>query len=70
VREFVYSDAVARRVKQSESAGVVAGFVENNSPASNAGLRTEDWIKQIDGAAVAWASRPCHSTRLGGAKGV
>lgn len=53
VREFVYSDAVARRVKQSESAGVVASFVKHDSPASIAGLRMEDWIRQIDGAAIA-----------------
>jgi serine protease Do len=48
-REFVYGDAVARRIKVAEGAGVVAHFVKPNSPASTAGLRTDDWIKEIDG---------------------
>jgi serine protease Do len=48
-REFVYGDAVARRVKVAEASGVVAHFVKPNSPASIAGLRTDDWIKEIDG---------------------
>ena len=49
VREFVYGDAVARRVKVAEGSGVIAHFVKPNSPASIAGLRTDDWIKEIDG---------------------
>jgi serine protease Do len=49
VREFVYGDAVARRVKVAEGTGVVAHFVKGNSPAFVAGLRTDDWIKEIDG---------------------
>jgi serine protease Do len=49
VREFVYGDAVARRVKTTELFGVVANFVKPNSPAAIAGLRTDDWIKEIDG---------------------
>ncbi|MBC7368630.1 MAG: PDZ domain-containing protein [Undibacterium sp.] len=48
-REFVYGDAVARRVKVAEGSGVVAHFVKPNSPAAIAGLRTDDWIKEIDG---------------------
>ena len=48
-REFVYGDAVSRRVKVAETSGVVAHFVKPNSPASIAGLRTDDWIKEIDG---------------------
>jgi len=48
-REFVYGDAVSRRIKVAEGAGVVAHFVKPNSPASTAGLRTDDWIKEIDG---------------------
>jgi serine protease Do len=49
VREFVYDDAVARRAKTSESTGVVAHFVKPNGPGATAGLRTDDWIKEIDG---------------------
>lgn len=49
-REFVYGDAVERRVKAAEPSGVVAHFVKPSSPAAIAGLRQEDWIKEIDGA--------------------
>ncbi len=52
VREFVYGDAVAQRVKASEMTGVVAHFIKPNSPVAIAGLRQEDWIKEIDGAEV------------------
>lgn len=52
VREFVYDDAVARRVKTSEASGVIAHFVKPNGPAATAGLRTDDWIKEIDGTEV------------------
>ncbi len=48
VREFVYDDAVDRRAKSSELGGVVAHFVKPNSPAAVAGLRPDDWIKEID----------------------
>lgn len=51
-REFVYGDAVERRVKAAEPAGVVAHFVKPSSPAAIAGLRQEDWVKEIDGAEV------------------
>ncbi len=51
-REFVYGDAIARRVKPTEGTGIVAHFVKPNSPVATAGLRTEDWIKEIDGAEV------------------
>ncbi len=48
-REFVYGDAVVRRVKAADGMGVVAHFVKPNSPAAIAGLRIDDWIKEIDG---------------------
>jgi serine protease Do len=48
-REFVYGDAISRRLKVADAAGVVAHFVKGNSPVSVAGLRTDDWIKEIDG---------------------
>ena len=51
-REFVYDDAVARRAKTGDAAGVIAHFVKPNSPAATAGLRTDDWIKEIDGSEV------------------
>lgn len=51
-RELVYDDAIYRRAKPSESTGVIAHFVKPNGPASSAGLRTDDWIKEIDGVEV------------------
>jgi len=52
VRAFTYGDGVARRVNQAEHSGVVAHFVKPNTPISTAGLRTDDWIKEIDGAEI------------------
>ena len=52
IREFVYADAVALRTKTANLTGVVAHFVKPNGPAAIAGVRTDDWIKEIDGAEV------------------
>lgn len=51
-REFVYGDAIDRHVKTAESTGVVAHFVKPSGPAATAGLRPDDWIKEIDGVEV------------------
>ncbi len=51
-REFVYGDAIDRHVKVADTTGVVALFVKPSSPAGVAGLRLDDWIKEIDGAEV------------------
>lgn len=51
-REFVYDDAVARHVKAADATGVIARFVKPNGPAATAGLRPDDWIKEIDGIEV------------------
>ncbi|MEO6567885.1 MAG: PDZ domain-containing protein, partial [Opitutaceae bacterium] len=51
-REFVYGDAVARRAKTTELYGVATNFVRPNSPAAIAGLRPDDWIREIDGGDV------------------
>ena len=51
-REMVYDDAIARRAKPAEATGVIAHFLKPNGPASSAGLRTDDWIKEIDGVEV------------------
>ncbi len=48
-REFVYGDAIERRVKAAEPSGVVAHYVKPSSPVAIAGLRFDDWIKEIDG---------------------
>jgi serine protease Do len=52
VREFVYGDAVVRRIKTAQGLGVVVEYVKPSSPVGIAGLREEDWIKQIDGVDV------------------
>jgi serine protease Do len=52
VREFVYGDGVVRRAKLAEHRGVIAHFVKNNSPVGTAGLRTDDWILEVDGTEV------------------
>ena len=36
----------------SETTGAIAHFVKPSSPAAIAGLRQEDWIKEIDGGEV------------------
>jgi serine protease Do len=51
-REFVYDDAVERRLKASEPSGVVVHHVKPSSPAAVAGLREEDWVREIDGLEV------------------
>ena len=48
-REFVYGDAVDRHVTTAVASGVVAHFVKPSSPTATAGLRPDDWIKEIDG---------------------
>jgi serine protease Do len=51
-REFVYGDAVARHAETAALSGVVAHLVKPNSPADIAGLRPDDWIKEIDGMEI------------------
>ncbi len=52
IRGFTYADGVVRRVSMAEHSGVIAHFVKANTPISTAGLRTDDWIKEIDGVEV------------------
>jgi serine protease Do len=53
VREFVYGDAIQRRVKAADTSGVIVHFVKSSSPVAIAGLRQEDWIREIDGVEIA-----------------
>lgn len=48
-REPVYGDAVERRQRPGVLSGVIAHFVKTGSPAATAGLRPDDWIREIDG---------------------
>ncbi len=52
-RQFVYSDAVARRADPDTAKGVIVHFVKPNGPSGAAGLRVDDWVQQIDGVEVA-----------------
>ncbi len=52
VREYLYGDAVVRRVKQAERTGVIVEFVKSNSPAAMGGLEPDDWIREIDGREI------------------
>jgi serine protease Do len=51
-REFVYGDAVERHARTAGTTGAIAHFVKASSPAAIAGLRQEDWIKEIDGVEI------------------
>lgn len=52
VREFLNLDSIVHRTKPAEQGGVVVNFLKPNSPAATAGLRPDDWIREIDGAEV------------------
>ena len=52
VREFLYGDGIARRIKIADQAGVIVDFVKPNSPAAAGELAVEDWIREIDGRAI------------------
>ncbi len=52
VRETVFSDMVSRREDPSVLHGVVTHFIKPSSPAGTAGLRRDDWLKEIDGTPV------------------
>jgi serine protease Do len=52
VREFLYGDGVARRVKIADQAGVIVDFVKPNSPVAAGELAVDDWIREIDGRPV------------------
>jgi serine protease Do len=52
VREFVYGDAIARKVKAANHSGAVVHYVKPSSAAASAGLREDDWIREIDGAEI------------------
>jgi len=52
VREFLYGDGIARRVKLANQAGVIVDFVKPNSPAAVGDLVADDWIREIDGREI------------------
>jgi serine protease Do len=52
VREFLYGDGIARRIKLANQAGVIVDFVKPNSPAAVGDLAADDWIREIDGREI------------------
>jgi serine protease Do len=52
VREYLYGDGVARRVKVADQAGVIVDFIKPNSPVAMSGLEFDDWIREVDGREV------------------
>jgi serine protease Do len=52
VREFLYGDGIARRVKLVDQRGVIVDFVKPNSPTAMSGLEFDDWIKEVDGREI------------------
>ena len=52
-RESVVADAVQHRAAGAAGNGAVAHFVKPNGPAAAGGLRPDDWIREVDGVAVA-----------------
>lgn len=52
VREFLAADSILHRAAPSENAGVVVHFVKPDSPAAAAGLRPDDWIREVGGVEV------------------
>lgn len=52
VRAFTYADGAVRRIRLADHRGVIAHFVKANAPIVAAGLRIDDWIREIDGVAV------------------
>lgn len=52
VREFLYNDGLMHRAKPGELNGVMVQFVKPGSPVAAAGLRTDDWVREIDGEEI------------------
>ena len=52
VREFLLTDGIRRRLPKAEMNGAIVNFVTRSSAVETAGLRTGDWIKQVEGQEV------------------
>ncbi len=48
-REFLTTDGIANRIKPAEQQGVIVQFVKPGSAVGAAGLRPDDWVREIDG---------------------
>lgn len=51
-REFLATDGIMNRVPAAEQQGVVVQFVKPGGPVGTAGLRPDDWVREIDGIEI------------------
>ena len=51
-REFLYTDGILHRASPGTQAGVMVHFVKPGSAVATAGLQTDDWVREIDGAEI------------------
>jgi serine protease Do len=48
-REFLPTDGITQRARPADQHGVMVQFVKPGSPVATAGLRPDDWVREIDG---------------------
>lgn len=53
VREFLVFDRIGHRAQSGETGGGIVHLLKPNGAAATAGLRPDDWIREVDGAPVA-----------------
>jgi len=52
VREFLFNDSIMHRASPGTDEGVMVHFVKPGSAVATAGLRSDDWVREIDGAEI------------------
>lgn len=51
-REFLYNDGIMHRATPGVSEGIMVHFVKPGSAVATAGLRPDDWVREIDGTEI------------------
>ncbi len=51
-REFLYNDGILHRANPGTTEGVMVHFVKPGTAVATAGLRPDDWVREIDGTPV------------------
>jgi serine protease Do len=51
-REFLYNDGIMHRAAPGVRDGIMVHFVKPGSAVATAGLRPDDWVREIDGAEI------------------
>lgn len=52
VREYLFNDSIMHRASPGTAGGVMVHFVKPGSAVATAGLRSDDWVREIDGAEI------------------